>query len=195
MATGAILLVFAEGGCRLLNETPRSAIGGDWARGPVRWLLLPEERRRLRGIRDPAELEVFVEAFWARRGDLAILFSKRVASADRLYGEEETRGALTDRGGALILLGPPDRLKIGQITVPDRFGRGGRGARTRSLPSEHWIYDRESLRRELAGLLRERGLDGDVGLVFLRERGRTRLVEGRETLKLAARAWLDTKVQ
>ena len=117
--------------------------------------------------------------------------SKRVVAADRLYGDEETRGALTDRGGALILLGPPDRMRVAQITVPDRFGRGGRGSRTRRLPSEHWIYERESLRPALETLLRERGVEGDVELVFLREGDRTRLVEGREIMALAARSWIE----
>ena len=185
-----MLLVLLELGCHPRKAGPPPELAREWMRGPVRWLLSSEERARARRVGDAGELQVFVRNFWARRKDLAGLFHQRVRAADRLYGEEGKRGALTDRGGVLILLGPPDRMRIGETTVPARFRRDGRGSRTRRVPSERWIYRRENLRPRLVTLLRKHGHRGDVELLFLQEARGTRLAEGREILRLAARSWV-----
>jgi GWxTD domain-containing protein len=167
-----------------------------WSDGPVRWLLLPDERRTFERLRSDPAATVFIAAFWRRRdpdpdtpeNPFADTFSERVESADRLYGEEGTRGSLTDRGGALILLGPPGILRAQYRRTPVWEPRRARGAATREVPVEQWGYRVEELPPELVDLaphLRERR---ELTLTFLVESRRFQLIEGRAYLELAARA-------
>ena len=95
----------------------------DWAEGPVRFLMTDSERQEWAGIEDDAAAEAFVELFWARRdpdlqtreNEFRVEFDQRVQYADAEFGEEELRGALTDRGKTLILLGPPTEHGFAEI--------------------------------------------------------------------------------
>lgn len=166
---------------------PRSDLEA-WGRGPVRWLLLPDEARRLELVRGPEQAERFVAAFWRRRDPaLAAAFAARVDAADRLYGDGGTRGSLTDRGRALVLLGPPPRLRTAYRPMPSF-----RPARTRSpaqrpmLRVEIWLYALE----ELPTALRE-ALDSDeVAVSFALEPDRARLLDGEELLERVRRAYV-----
>src|SRR3954449_1580217 len=103
-------------------EPRRPASGAGLDEGPTRWLMLPEEEKQYRRLRTSREVIDFVEAFWLRRdpdpetpsNEFAKEFYERVEAADRLYGEGGVRGSLTDRGRALVLLGPPPRMRYGQ---------------------------------------------------------------------------------
>ena len=93
------------------DETSRE----DWAEGPVRWLLTGEERRVYEGLFDPISRSEFIAGFWRARdpkpetpeNEFREEFDKRVAFADVRFTQDEVRGALTDRGMVLILMGPP----------------------------------------------------------------------------------------
>lgn len=168
----------------------------EWADGPVRWLMLPEEQRAFRRLRDDTEAARFVRDFWRRRdpdpetpevNEFQDRFELRVADADRLYREGSHRGSLTDRGRALILLGPPPRLRVAQQTAPAwdprRSGRNP-GFSVEHVRVEIWEYDRD-VWPELAVLL-ERDNHDALSLTFVIERDRAELVEGEELLELAA---------
>lgn len=170
-----------------------------WAKGPVRWLMLPEEERAFRRLRDDDEAARFVRDFWARRdpepedadsNPFYERFEQRVAAADRLYAEGDLPGSLTDRGRALLLLGSPPMLKVGQQTAPTwspkRRGRAP-GFAVEQVRVEVWEYDRESLWPALRALLERDDLDKLV-LTFLIEDGRGELLEGEDALELAALA-------
>ena len=182
----AAILVLALG-CR--PPDAERALAARWAEGPVGWLLLPEDKRALADLR-PGEWPAFLEVFWSRRSRLAPRFEARVAAADQLYGEPGVSGSLTDRGGALILLGDPGHLQVGELTVPTPRGRDGT-RRTTRLPMEVWIYRPDRLEGALGERL-EVDPSGELRLVFVTEGGRTRLVEGSHLLALAARAWVDS---
>ena len=168
-----------------------------WSEGPARWLLLPSEARRFRRLRDDAAAEAFIAEFWRRRDpDPATpdnpaprAFDERVEAADRLYVEEEVRGALTDRGGAIILLGSPTMVRTSYRRSP-AWGPAapGGGHATRPILVETWVYAPEDLPRPLRDLARRRGRTGEASLTFVREGRRTRLLEGRDLLELAAEA-------
>lgn len=100
------------------------AVAGDpdarrqsWLEGPRAHLLLAAERAEVGGLSDDAELEAFERLFWARRDpDLSTVeseaeleFEARVEAADEEFATADRRGALTDRGRTLILLGVPRR--------------------------------------------------------------------------------------
>jgi GWxTD domain-containing protein len=89
--------------------------GEEWADGPVRHLLSPEDRRNFSRLSDPISRSEFVTSFWRARdpkpetdeNELRREFEKRVAFADARFTQQEVRGSLTDRGMVFILLGPP----------------------------------------------------------------------------------------
>lgn len=104
--------------------------------GPAGFLLTARERSAWEEVRSDESAHRFLELFWARRDpDLATWvnefkceFELRVALADQLYGYGSTRGAVSDRGRALILLGPFDAQydkPRGSETGDQRFQRSG----------------------------------------------------------------------
>jgi len=107
----------------------------DWADGPEGFLLTEAERTAWSLVSDDEAAQDFIELFWAKRdSDLATRanefrtqFDERVKAADAEFAEEERRGALTDRGRTLILLGVPKehaRSEIGEYLA--RLYRTGR---------------------------------------------------------------------
>lgn len=170
-----------------------------WATGPISWLMLPSERKRSRRIDSPAASVNFIEEFWRRRdpepsreGNSAReAFNRRVDAADQLYPEPGRRGSLSDRGGALILLGSPSHLHI--TTRPELSWnpqeRQGKRVTKERRSYEIWGYRLEDLPPALTELVRRRRGDEPVRLqlAFMRGEDRTYLVEGGELLELAAR--------
>lgn len=100
-------------------------LGEDWADGPVRFLLAPPDRREFLRLSDPVSRSEYVVNFWRSHdprpetsdNELREEFDKRVAFADSHFTQEETRGALTDRGMVFILLGPPTYVGRRPITT------------------------------------------------------------------------------
>ncbi|HVS02667.1 MAG TPA: GWxTD domain-containing protein [Thermoanaerobaculia bacterium] len=197
-ALAAASIAAAVAACGSLPTEGETAARG-WAAGPVRWLLLPEEERTLAGITSSGELAAFLQEFWRRRDDdpstpdisSARRFQERVAAADSLYGEGKTRGSLTARGGALILLGPPAMLRYTSRRVPVYNPRQATAATraTQQLTLEIWVYRGDELPLQLRQALGI-GSQEELSLSFLMERRRSSLVEGRELLAAAARAWV-----
>ena len=87
----------------------------DWAEGPARYLLSPEEKTTFSQLSDPVSRSEFVSSFWKDRdpkpetveNEFREEFERRVAFADAHFAQDEVRGSLTDRGMVFILLGPP----------------------------------------------------------------------------------------
>ena len=186
--------------CLACRSAGRTSTAAGLADGPTRWLMLPEELRQVQRIRTNREAVEWLEAFWRRRdpdpdepgNEAAKVFYQRVEAADRLYSDGGVRGSLTDRGRALILLGPPPVLRYSQKRAPAwEPGRpGGRPAiQTRDVVLESWVY----ALADLPPALRERIAKEDperteLELVFLVEPRRTELLEGAKILDLAVRA-------
>lgn len=188
-------------GCQAAGRPAEAGFLRTWAEGPAHWLLLPEEERRLHQVRTHAEAVAFVEDFWRRRdpngsgpgNPFEQELHRRVEAADRLYGEGVTRGSLTDRGRAIVLLGAPPAIAYGQRPVPawDPGRLGGRPTvQTRHIAVETWNYRAGDLPPRLRDLLREER-ESAVTLVFALEPGRRAyLAEGERFLEAAVRAAL-----
>lgn len=169
----------------------------EWASGPVRWLLLPSDRREIRGAGKSGSALNFVEAFWRLRdpdpetpdNEFRDTFLRRVEAADVLYAEDGMRGSLTARGRALVLLGAPPALQI--TTEPaltwNPKRRGARRAETEQINVEIWRYPPEDLPERFQGVLRALGESGGIELKFRAERRQTTLVSGEDYLLLAAK--------
>ena len=200
LAAAWLLLSGLAQGC---GSAPAGAPGGakfgGLGDGPTRWLMLPEEQRRLRHLRNTRDAVDFVEAFWRRRdpdpntpgNEFSKLFYERVEAADHLYPEGGVRGSLTDRGRALILLGPPPVLRYSQKKVP-AWNPGKSGAphavQTHTLSLESWVYAAGDLAPAVQQLLQQEDPRPEILLVFAVDPRRTYLIEGEEYLDLAVRA-------
>ena len=87
----------------------------DWADGPVRHLMTRDETKQWKAIHTDTEARAFIDLFWARRdptpgtprNEFHETFDKRVVTADQYFSSPSTRGAMSDPGKVLILLGPP----------------------------------------------------------------------------------------
>jgi GWxTD domain-containing protein len=97
-----------------------SAVGqtyrySDWATGPVQHLMTKEETKQWKAIHSDQEAAAFIDLFWARRdptpdtprNEFREEFDARVDLADRQFTSPKLRGAMSDPGKVLILLGPP----------------------------------------------------------------------------------------
>ncbi len=120
-------IVLLCGAVCLLTVLPVGAEHGEeyrsWADGPEGFLLTEVERSAWSAIADDQAAEDFIELFWAKRdpdlstreNEFRTQFNLRVAHADAEFAEEERRGALTDRGRTLILLGGPKEYARNEI--------------------------------------------------------------------------------
>ena len=182
------------------QSTGRTSTAAGLADGPTRWLMLPEELRQVQRMRTNREAVDWLETFWRRRdpdpgqpgNEAAKVFYQRVEAADRLYSDGGVRGSLTDRGRALILLGPPPVLRYSQKRAPAwEPGRpGGKPAiQTRDVVLESWVYAAEDLPPGLREHIAREDPDlAELVLVFLVEPRHTELLEGEKILDLAVRA-------
>jgi GWxTD domain-containing protein len=132
----------------------------DWANGPAKWLFTRDDQKAWNAIQSDDQAQHFMDLFWARRdptpgtlvNEYRDEFESRVKYADEHYGQRGARGAMTDRGRALIVLGWPNMAgsqfggsKMGRgsgTTADDVFGAnqnelgGGRlGSR------DEWTYE------------------------------------------------------
>jgi GWxTD domain-containing protein len=131
----------------------------DWGKGPVQFLMTPEEQTRWKSIRNDAEASAFVDLFWARRdptpgtprNEYKENFDTAVKYADERFTAGRTKGSLSDRGKVLILFGPPkaiQRSSTGPTSGNDDrgFSSGDSVSASTSSASEKsgkqvWIYE------------------------------------------------------
>ncbi len=87
----------------------------DFGSGPAKWLMTSDEQKAWRQVKTDDEAVDFIDLFWARRdptpgtgrNENRTDFDSRVAYSDRYFKEARTRGAMSERGRVLILLGFP----------------------------------------------------------------------------------------
>ncbi|HVT45078.1 MAG TPA: GWxTD domain-containing protein [Thermoanaerobaculia bacterium] len=118
--------------------------------GPAKHLMTRAETRQWKAIKTDEGAEAFIAFFWAkrdptidtRRNEAKEAFDERVAFADENFSNERVRGALTDRGRVLILLGHPTSFadiveNLGTTGVNDQSRPAGR--------IQRWLYRKADL--------------------------------------------------
>jgi GWxTD domain-containing protein len=125
----------------------------DWADGPEGFLLTKKEKKEWAKITTDSEAEKFVELFWARRNPepngafnpFRAEFESKVRFADENFGFGNHRGALSERGRVLILMGRPDRRQVRSLDGATATGAisGETGAVEGN--TESWYYDPANL--------------------------------------------------
>lgn len=89
----------------------------EFGQGPLAALLTADEATRWKSIHDDAEAKAFIALFWARRdptpdtpgNEYREKIDQLIRFADDNFKGEKVRGALTDRGQALLVYGLPKR--------------------------------------------------------------------------------------
>jgi len=150
-----------------------------WPDGPVQLLLTSQERAAYQQLTTDEQAKSFIDLFWAKRdpnletraNEFKLDFDARVAAADKLFGEKDTRGALTDRGRVFILMGPASRTKESiERFLTGLYGRGRQDKDFKSAPigstssstvmygisfdrykgvADIWLYSREQIPAEV----------------------------------------------
>ena len=123
---------------------------GKWDDGPEGFLLTKKEKKEWSKLTTDAAAKRFIELFWARRNPevdnpfnaFKADFEARVRYADENFAYKGTRGALSDRGKVLLLMGGPE---ASQRRSPDENVQGmSTGATVTDAvrgSMERWIYD------------------------------------------------------
>ena len=107
-----------------LTLTASAALGqlsqkyADWANGPVKHLMTKEEVQQWKDIHTDEAAIAFIDLFWAKRdptpdtprNEFHEAFDARVKAADEQFTSKHVRGAMSDPGKVLILLGPPEQV-------------------------------------------------------------------------------------
>jgi len=94
-----------------------------WAKGPVQYLMLNEERQMWRDLTGNEERQRFIDWFWTRRDPdtrddvhpFKMGFYQRVATANQRF-PDFPRGWRSDRGRAWIILGKPNNISTDMAT-------------------------------------------------------------------------------
>jgi GWxTD domain-containing protein len=98
----------------------------DWDKSPeFVFFATEQEKNAWKSVASDADAEKFIALFWARRdpdlktpvNEFRIRFDQLVATADKNFVTAKVRGALTERGKAYILIGPPKRIGRKDVTV------------------------------------------------------------------------------
>jgi GWxTD domain-containing protein len=166
----ALLVAIASGASPALAEVSAQQL--EFARGPASHWFTGQDKEAWKKVQTDAEAEDFAAFFWARRdpdpstpvNEFRQEFEARVAYADREFkekrGKEEVRGAMSDRGKVLILLGTPTKVSRTDTSGFDELegavdvgGGGSDGAPLGEYyraAREGWRYEATSCRRSSA---------------------------------------------
>jgi GWxTD domain-containing protein len=143
----------------------------DWAEGPEAWLLTKKEKKEWEKISTDAQAERFIELFWARRNpepnasfnSFKAEWESKVRFADENFGYANHRGALSDRGRVLLLLGRPEGRDLrGGDQVPSPAGATDADAAVGR--TDIWVYEAANLPKEF------KAKGGRLLFVFYEER-------------------------
>src|SRR5450830_80182 len=100
----------------------------DWEKSPASvYLATDDEKKEWKKIASDEEAEKFIALFWARRdpdiktprNEYRERFEELVKLADERFALGRKRGALTERGKALLLIGPPKEIRTKATSSAD----------------------------------------------------------------------------
>ncbi len=125
-----------------------------WADGPLGYLLTKKERKQWKRITTDAEAKRFIDLFWARRdpnldtpyNEFKARTEALIRYADEHFGTEKQRGAMTDRGKVLILMGMPYSIEHrGPTHTMETISKNSAGTDQAWNNAELWMYLPEKL--------------------------------------------------
>ena len=131
----------------------------DWEKSPESvYLATDDEKKEWKRIASDEEAEKFIALFWARRdpdlrtpaNEFRERFDSLVKKADDLFPLGRKRGALTERGKAFILIGPPKSIaQKADSSIGSSFGStgatGGVGTGGQASILTQFLYEKAQL--------------------------------------------------
>jgi len=180
------------------GDTGTSEAIPPWGDLAVRWILLPNEERRYRGLETIEERRHYLEEVWKRRDPNPAdtknpsrqRFDQRVSEANELFSGEGRLGSMTDRGRVYLLVGPPSQISQRYQATP-RFSPltvGGNSRQKSKVLVETWSWRPEDLAPEIRQLLEERNWKIELIVEFRVSSSRYSLLEGEDLVRLSTRA-------
>lgn len=126
-----------------------------WAKGPVQFMLTPQEVNAWSALKTDEEADAFIASFWARRdptpgtavNEFRDDFDARVAYADDKFKVRGVRGATSDRGRMLILFGTPSRSVRSGAGEKKPFGRPVETSTAPGTDKLRWLYEGETTQK------------------------------------------------
>jgi GWxTD domain-containing protein len=122
----------------------------DWEKSPeCQYLATDADKKDWKKVASDEEAEKFIALFWARRdpdiktprNEYRERFDALVKLADERFPVGKKRGALTERGKALILIGPPKEITAKATSSADTpFGTGSAGGVTGTGGGASMLY-------------------------------------------------------
>ena len=125
-----------------------------WDEGPEGFLLTKEEAKEWKQITNEADAMHFIELFWARRNPVPDqpynTFKAQIEAivryADSNFSYQGKRGALTDRGRVMILMGKPHYVENRAPTeTVERMDDSAAGTDEVRANAQVWFYDPQQL--------------------------------------------------
>lgn len=125
-----------------------------WDEGPAGFLLTKDEKKEWKKITNEAEAMHFIDLFWARRNPdpeqpfntFKAQIDAIVQYADAKFSYEGKRGALTDRGRVMILMGKPHYVENRAPTeTVERMDDSAAGTDEVRANAQLWFYDPQQL--------------------------------------------------
>jgi GWxTD domain-containing protein len=140
----------------LVGPIADAQLSGDfanWAEGPEGFLLTKKEKKEWAKINIDAAAEQFIALFWAKRNPepnnpfntFRAEFESKVSFADENFGYGKHRGALSERGRVLILMGRPDSRQGRGIDGAPAVGGSSGATGAVENNTETWYYDPSKL--------------------------------------------------
>jgi GWxTD domain-containing protein len=159
IATSVLLVLAVVPGAMAQDEPEPAATENilEWDESPAGFLLTKDEQKEWKKVATEAEARDFIELFWAKRNPdptsafnpVKADFENKVRYADEQYTWEKKRGALTDRGRVLILMGAPhySENRFPTETV-ERIDDRAVGTDEVRANAKLWFYDPQQLPKE-----------------------------------------------
>jgi GWxTD domain-containing protein len=152
-----LVILVCFGLTALLTPIADAQMSGDyagWADGPEGFLLTKKEKKARGKITTDAEAERFIELFWARRNPeptspfnaFRAEFEAKVQFADENLGYTGRRGALSERGWVLMLMGKPHARDLREpIQAQDQSLPILSEEETAAGRIDVWVYETDKL--------------------------------------------------
>ena len=130
MALAVACGVSAPPSNELLSNVRLGPEYSQWLIGPIVRMSSREEVQGYLALTDDAAAAAFIQAYWARRGELLRRsFERRAQEADHRFAEAGYAGRRTDRGTIYVLHGEPKEVKFDPPEFVD------------DPPVEVWYYE------------------------------------------------------
>ncbi len=118
------ILALLAGPAPAVEQPDYKAPDKNWTKGPVGWIMTPEEEKDFKKLKTDEERAAFAKTFWEKRdptpgtpeNEYQALFWRKVGEADKTFKSTIRIGSMTDFGRVFLLLGP--------FTKSDKDARG-----------------------------------------------------------------------